>query len=206
MTVKVKAGLHRLKTSDLIAKSLQVESKMTGNALYANPTPTLADITAARVELEARAVASAMGDRQLCSYRRDQEEVLRDLLRRLAAYVKLTAHSDSDVLSSGFDVYSEAVSISRLSRPSNVEAKRSDLSGKVELSWKPVRGSQHYLVEMAVNDPETENTSWTLVSYSSRSKLEIDSLTPGSYYWFRVLALGAKGSSGYSGPAMVMAA
>ncbi len=206
MTVKVKTGLYRLKTSDLISKSLNIESKMTGNALYPNPTPALAAITAAREELEARTAASAMGDRQLCSFRRDQEAVLGDLLRRLAAYVKLTAHSDSDVLSSGFEVYSEAVSLSRPSRPTKVEAKRSDHRGKVELSWKPVRGSQHYLVEMAINDPETDHANWTLVSYSSRSKLEIDSLTPGCTYWFRVLALGAKGSSGYSDPAMIMAA
>lgn len=185
---------------------MRIESKMAGNALYPNPTPSLADVTAAREELQRRASASAMGDRQLCARRREQEEVLRDLLRRLAAYVKLTARSNSDVLSSGFDVYREANPVTEIGRPLNLEARRSELSGTVNLRWKAVRGSQHYLVEMAHSDPEKTDSPWQLLSYIGRSKLEIHSLTPGSYYWFRVLALGAKGKSSYSDPAVVMAA
>ena len=206
MNSKVTMGLSGLKASDLVAKSIHIESKMEGNPLFATPTPTLAEVTAAREELEIRISAAAMGDRSAIALRKDQELVLKTRLRKLANYVQIASNSESDVLSSGYDVRKKSESITHLSRPTSLEAKRSDAEGVVDLSWKPVRGSQHYIVEMTTTDPLMGNTTWIHSAYTGKSNHEVSNLSPGTYYWFRVRALGSQGQSPFSDPSVVMAA
>ncbi len=206
MSNLVKVGLTGLKPSDLVAKSIQVESSMNSNPLFATPTPTLADVTAAREELEIRITAAAMGDRSAIALRKDQEKVLKTLLQKLASYVQIASNSESDILTSGFDVRRKGEAIGHLSRPAALDAKRTDAEGVVQLSWKPVNGSQHYIVEMTTSDPMTGSASWAHLAYTGKSNQEVTNLTPGTVYWFRVRALGSKGQSPFSDPAKVMAA
>lgn len=203
---KVRFGLKGLKPSDLIAKCQSVEEKMTDNALFPNPVPALTDLTAAREALETLTTAARFGDREAIAKRRTQEAATADILRRLGSYVQAIAKQPEDILGAGFDLRRQPEPVTRLSRPVNLEALRSDKQGKVNLDWKAVKGSQHYLVEISQGDPTSPTTEWTLVAYTSRSKHTVDNLTPGTYYWFRVRALGPAGQSEYSDPAMVMAA
>lgn len=202
----LKTGLDGLKPSDIVAKSIHIESKMENNVLFANPIPALADLTAARLELEARITAAAMGDRAAIALRKDQEKVVKTLLRKLGNYVQIASNSESDILSSGFEVRKTTASIGELSRPAALNVKRTDAEGAVSLSWKPVRGGQQYIVEISTKDPMTEAAEWVHLAYTGKSSHEADNLTPGTYYWFRVRALGRAGMSPYSDPAVVMAA
>lgn len=206
MKTKIKLGLIGLKPSDLVAKSIEIETKMDGNPLFTNPIPALTDLTAAREELESRITAAAMGDRGAISLRKDQEQVLKTLLRKLANYVQLMSNSESDILSSGFSLRRKAESITHLSRPTALEARRSDAEGEVLLNWKAVRGSQHYIVEISTKDPIAGGAEWIHSGYTARSVHVVANLNPGSYYWFRVRALGSVGQSPFSDPAMIMAA
>ena len=52
------------------------------------------------------------------------------------------------------------------------------------------------------NDP----FNWTSVGTTSKSRINIDGLTPGKFYWFAVSAIGAAGESSKSEPCLVMAA
>ncbi len=202
----IKLGLSGIKPTDLVAKCSHIENKMTGNPVFADPMPAIADITAAREELINRINAAKMGDRGLIALRKEQEEVVKDLLRKLAGYVKAVANSESEVLSTGMGLARAPEPVTRLSRPVGLDAQRADIKGKVNLDWSPVKGSLHYLVEITTEDPAMSESKWEIVTYTSRSKTEIDSLNPGTYYWFRVKALGRVGQSAYSDPAMVMAA
>jgi hypothetical protein len=44
------------------------------------------------------------------------------------------------------------------------------------------------------------------VATTSKSRINIDGLTPGQFYWFAVSAIGAAGESSKSEPCLVMAA
>jgi hypothetical protein len=44
----IKAGLKGLKAPDLVGKTTHVLDSMTGNANFANPNPSLADVTCPR--------------------------------------------------------------------------------------------------------------------------------------------------------------
>jgi hypothetical protein len=206
MNTIVKLGLTSLKSSDLVAKCKMIEDKMTGNALYPNPVPALADLTAAREILEQKAVSSRFGDRQAVAERRTQENTVKGMLRRLGSYVQMMSQKEEDVLSAGFEVRRESSPRGPIGRPVGLEAKRSDHLGRVMLDWDVVKGSANYLVGMTTSDPALQGTSWTQVGFTTRSFFTVDNLQPGTYYWFRVLAIGSSGESAWSDPAMVMAA
>lgn len=203
---QIKIGLHAIKPSDLLARAIRVENMMTDNPVFENPIPSIAELSAAREELELRITAASMGDRGAIAHRKEQEDVVKSLLRKLANFVQIKSETVSDILSAGFDVRRKATPIGSLVRPASLHAVRSDREGVVELRWKPVRGSNQYIVEMSVKDPISEVAEWVHVSYSTRSKFFVEDLQPGVYYWFRVRAIGAAGMSPYSDPATVMAA
>jgi hypothetical protein len=202
----VKTGLAGLKATELVTKAANIEVAMTGNAAFADPTPTLAELSAARVALEALIAESAKGTRSAIAARRDQEEVLAGLIRKLAAYVKLNATSEADILSAGFGIGKRRTAVGRLSQPTGLEALRTDSRGQVNVSWNAVSGKQHYILEMTTTDPSQAHTAWEVVAYTGKVRHTVDNLTPGTYYWFRITALGAAGASAHSDPAMVMAA
>jgi len=60
--------------------------------------------------------------------------------------------------------------------------------------------------EAVMTDPALPNTVWQAVGFSSRASVNIDNLTIGQYYWFRVKAAGTRKNSGFSAVALVMAA
>jgi hypothetical protein len=106
MNIPVKLAIAGLNATDLATKASNIEAAMTDNPTFANPTPTLAELQSARVELETLMASSATGNRSAIAARRAQEGVVANLLRKLAVYVKLTAISEAEVLSAGFDVRS----------------------------------------------------------------------------------------------------
>jgi hypothetical protein len=206
MNIPVKLAIAGLNATDLATKASNIEAAMTDNPTFANPTPTLAELQSARVELETLMASSATGNRSAIAARRAQEGVVANLLRKLAVYVKLTAISEAEVLSAGFDVRSSNTPMRVLTQPTGLKAQRSDTSGKVLASWDAVRGRLHYILEMTTSDPSQSESPWAVVAYTSKVRHTVDNLTPGHTYWFRVTALGTSGSSAKSDPAMVMAA
>lgn len=203
---RIKIGLDKLKPSDLLAKAIDVETKLTANPVFTTPVPPLVDLAAASAELESRITASNMGDRSAIERRKEQEKEVRYILRKLGSYVQLTSETDSDILSSGFGLSKTPAPIASMSRPAALKAMRSDMEGRVTLTWNVVRGSNQYIVEISSQDPINQTAEWVHTAYTSRSSHQIDNLTPGKYYWFRVRALGTSGMSPYSDPAVVMAA
>lgn len=203
---QLKFGLNGIKPSDLLARAIRIETMMTGNPVFDDPIPSIAELTAAREELETRITAASRGDRTAIAHRKEQEEVVKTILKKLGNYVQIKSSSTSEILSSGFDVRSKNAPILSLLRPASLHAVRSDKEGVVELNWKPVRGGNQYIVEKSIKDPITDVAEWVHLGYSTRSKFFVKNLEPGVYYWFRVRAIGSAGMSPFSDPATVMAA
>lgn len=202
---KIRLDLRDIKPGDLLAKIRKITYKMTGNPHFVHPTPSISELTAAGDLLSEYIVASKTGDRERIAMRRKQEDVVKDLLRRLASYTAFIARTESQILSTGFDL--RRLPTKRLpSRPSELEAVRSEKEGVVKLKWKPVQNSKHYVVEMATGNTLTQDAEWQTMMFLSRSTCKVENLEPGKYYWFRVRALGTQGTSPYSDPATVMAA
>lgn len=203
---KLKMGLSNLSPEKLAQKAMNIETKMGGNPHFPEPVPDLASLAAARVELSEWTEKAQFGDRLAISTRRTKQKALADLIRSLAHYVSLTANGDEDIiLSSGFEIRRKSEPIPPVGVPQALTAKRSTKSGVIELAWNAPVGSVSYVVEMTTQDPAATGSEFTYLGTAHRSKFTVTNLAPGTYYWFRVKAIGRGSESGFSDPAMIMA-
>ena len=203
----IKAGVARLNPRSLYLFTRNLITRMTGNPSFVDPQPALADIQTKLDEFETLAVAALNGTKRDRYVRDEAAEELKDMLRILANYVAMTAAGNGNViLSSGFDIRNEAEPVPPVSVPGAVVAERSTHGGVVNLDWEVVSNTVSYQVMMTTSDPSMADAVWTSVAVTSKSKAEVNNLTPGQYYWFRVKAVGRSSSSGFSDPAMIMAA
>lgn len=189
----IKAGTSALNAEALIGKAEYVEGKMTGNASFPTPNPSIASLTAAREALVAaiaQAESRAMAD---IAVRNERATVLRSLLVNLARYVNNVAQGDLDMaLSSGFELAKKPEPSTSLGVPLKLEVRLSEFEGALNVSWKGVEDARMYQVYMNVTDPSDAN-AWTVAAVSTRTRVRITGLEPGKYYSFRVTALGRVG-------------
>lgn len=203
----LKMGLSGLSPQSLAAKAQNLVADMTGNANFATPEPALADITAKQVELDNWIIKSSFGDERAINTRNTVYAELQGMLRTLAQYVSMTAKGDGNViLSSGFELRKENAPTPPLTRPVDLSVNRTAYQGQVKLDWKTVKGTKTYIVQMTTENPEAETTKWITAATTTKSKLEVSDLTFGSYYYFRVKAVGNKNESPFSEVAFIRAA
>ncbi|MBK6831171.1 MAG: fibronectin type III domain-containing protein [Flavobacteriales bacterium] len=167
--------------------------------------PSLATITAACDRLDAANQAVLFNGGKLAYTERDEaDKELRDLIKELAGYVQAVSKGDKPQVQDGaFDVVEPGEPIGELPPPQALGSKLTNMSGRVALDWKGVRGAKSYQVFMSTsNDP----FKWELTAVTTKSRLDVDSLEPGTFYWFAVSAVGAAGTSSKSDPAQAMAA
>jgi len=190
-----------------VEKGLNHVTMLTGNANFATPTPTLAALTDACEELVVRNTEVLFnGGKVAFEAKRLAVVKLEALLKELAGYVQALSGGDkAKILSAGFDVRKRAEPIGMLPAPQDMEARISNFSGRIDLDWKRVPGTRIYQVWMTAGDP-TLATGWTMVAVSTKTRTVIDNLTTGTFYTFRVNAVGAAGESPMSELATAMAA
>lgn len=199
------AGVSRLTANALVAKALFVETKMTGNANFTTPVPAIATITAARGALETAIVAAMDGGKTAHLDKRMKEAALVLLLIEEAAYVTSVSGGDeAKIISSGFDVRKTAEPIGILDAPANLRATMTEFPGQAKLRWNFVYGAYTYLVYRKPDGaPESD---WTLVGVVTHANYLDEDLKTGSFYWFKVVAVGAAGPSPASDPAKTLVA
>lgn len=202
-----RAGLSGLRTADKVAKALLVETKMTGNASFPTPDPTLLVLKAGREKLELAMVAAATGDHTKIFERNVAEAELDQLLVRESLYVSNVANGDAVIiLSSGFELRKEPAPIGPLPAPIELRAHAGLLPGDVNVRWKPVKGAYYYQVYVSDKDPNDGGT-WQLVGMTSAASFDSTGNKAATYVWYRVNCLGAAGYvSPYSDPAKGFAA
>jgi hypothetical protein len=104
MYPRVSRAYVALRIAMLIAFLRNIIEMMTGNADYPTPSPTLATMTTAVDDLEAKNQASMNGGRVEIALRNASQAMTLNLARQLGNYVESTANGALEVLlSSGFE-------------------------------------------------------------------------------------------------------
>ncbi|MBK8615491.1 MAG: fibronectin type III domain-containing protein [Flavobacteriales bacterium] len=189
----IKAGLSTLKAAQVVNKSEYVESKMTGNANFPTPSPTLVELTAARTNLVAALSAAESGAHADIAKKNQSVKNLRDLLTKMARYVNSVAGGDvNKAVSSGFELARTPEPTEKLEAPVELSARMSSYLGRIDLRWDSVRGARMYQVYMCDGDV-ADGGKWTMVGVSSRTKFEVTDLEANKFFSFRVAALGRIG-------------
>lgn len=202
----VKLGLAGLTSSALVEKGRNCVTMLTGNPVYPTLAAQLPGITTACDELdEANQQVLFNGGKIAYENKHAKETGLRDLLAGLGMQVQVISAGDkAKILSAGFEVRKTPEPITSINQPQDLRARLTGFSGMVALDWEVVHGAKYYQVWMCEGDPLT--AKWELVGVSTKSRHTVDTLKPGTFYSFRVNAVGARAESIYSDAATLMAA
>lgn len=201
----IKVGLDGLSALDKVAKALFIESKLTGNAAFASPQPTVADLKAAREKLETAIAATLDGGKAATFAKNQAEEDLDEVITQLAGYVVSVAGADEAlILSAGYEVRKPGGPIGTLTAPANLRADLTAQQGEIKADWDVVRGAREYELQRNSTDPAVEG-GWATIAFTTKSKHVDTGLASGSVHWYRAKARGTAGDSPWSDPARAMA-
>lgn len=203
MIVKISISfLNDDNDADLIVSTNGIITALTGNASFANPVPTLAEITTSLGIFTTAVSEAAGGGVALTAARNDKREALATLLRDLAAWVQLNCGGDLAILlTSGFPTQKPTRQpVGELHPPSNLQVKLGIRSGQLISKADPVPGASIY--NWRVTNAAQTNPTFTAQTTGARHTFS--GLTPGVIYSVVVNAVGAAGPSNWSSPATQM--
>ena len=203
----VKLGHTQVTAVALVDKSRTNVKMMTGNAAYATPNPKLIDITTAADTLDSAIQAYDFSRSRLDKEQRDDVfATLKDLRKRLGAYVQTESEGEQALITSaGFETEKAAQPFGMLPAPQNVRAVVMPFPGQVEVRFGGVKGRIAYQVSICAGDPKVD-ADWTLHATTGKNRLVVKNLESNKVYFFRVLAIGAAGAGPVSDSASAKAA
>ena len=176
--------------------------KMTANANFPTPTPTLASITTASTALTVASKKAESGAHEDIKAAQAAMKSLRTLISALAKYVNSASGTDqTKALTSGFEAAKGHEPIVHLDAPQNLRVLHSFKKGTVALRWKPVHGARVYQVYTQGADGK-----WTPMNMSSKASILLIALESFKEYTLQVTAIGAAGESAASYPVNAVAA
>lgn len=196
---KVKIGFSKLQVPQQVERSRLITTRMTGNANFATPVPTVADVIAATNALETAYNESRGRDKNKVQIMRLRRAEMLALIVQLAGYVQSITEGDGEkILSSGFDVVRRGEPQPPVGKVLNVRASNGPLSGAIKLLWNKTTGVRVYIVEYTT-DPIVPG-GFREHSITSKTRIVMFDFTPGTKYWLRVAAIGKDGRGDWSDP------
>lgn len=206
-TFNVRLGTARITPTALVEKGRNHVTKLTGNAAFPTPTPTLAALTAACDALDTANQAFDFNRGKTEKEARDVAfDALLDLLRELAGYVQAHGNNDKElILSTGFDVRRIATPLGELPAPGNVRALVTPYPGRLEVRWAAVPGRRLYSLFITSGDP-MDPAGWKLLTQTSKNRYTVEGLTSDKVYTFRLQTIATAGVSPMSDIASAKAA
>ncbi len=204
--VLVKANTQTMNAADIVQYSDVVLKAMNANTNFADPTPPLATVGAARTALLAAIPEAAYGDRVKVALRNTLRKTLAKLMVDLCRYVNSASNGDRDVaLTSGLQAAKIPVPTPLVEPPFGLTAQPTSKNGEALVRYRTHYGSRTKQIYATSVDPNVES-GWALVGVTTKSSFLVSNLESGKLYWFKVNAVCASGVSGYSDPAVVRAA
>ena len=203
----IKLSFSMLNPLAVFALLRNVVTQMTGNANFANPAVLIADLTTAGDNLEIAITAATNGSKQSRIKRDNALEVVKDLLRKQADYVRSVCDGDREKLgSSGFELRKEKEPIEKVDAPKGEVATSTKSAGEIEVRFRRVRGAHYYKVYHSSVDPASGAVVWSLLLTTTRGRNLLQGFEAYQPNWFRVTAVGVNGESLPSDVAMGRAA
>ena len=200
---KVRTGSSGMTLEEIIAATRTVVTKMTGNANFTTPKPTLAALggLADTAEAAKNAVAVKKQEFDEAVLARDTAEAdLKAAFEQEGAYVQSESEGQEDkILSSGYGIRGTPGPSTPVGQVQDVSLTEGDNPGSLDCQFKPVANKKSYDVQVTTVDPV--NGPYTTVQQPTASACTITGLTSGQRVWVRVRAIGALGPGPWSDPA-----
>jgi hypothetical protein len=173
---------------------------MTDNPRFPAPTPPLAEVSADLDALEADEELALRGGKGMAQQRDVALRKAHTKMNLLKAYVQCIANAEPEqaeaiVLSAGMKVKKRST---RTKLP--VKVKHGDAPGRVVLDAKALPQPVFYRWQMS-----TDQTTWTDLPETFRTKSVVDGLAAATIYSFRLRTVTNNGPSEWSPPVTIIA-
>src|SRR5437763_3729500 len=178
MIFKVSLGFARLSDTELDNFAQSVIASLTGNAAFASPPVTLANLQAAKNDFTSKLAAAQGGGVAATAAKNNSRQTLVGLLRQLAGYVQISCNNDmATLLGSGFQAQSSNRAQSPLEQPVSLSIKNG-MSGQLLADVDPVRNTSMYEGRI-----KTGAGDWLPSVFTGDSQhITFNGLTPGTVY------------------------
>lgn len=188
----------------LIGFLRNVITKMTGNPAFLTPppNPSLAELKTSVDDLETKNQAATGGGRIAIATRNAAQVSTLNMARQVANYTESQANGALDVLiSSGFGAVRAPSPVTIPAVPANSTLTPGANSGVLIYRFVGDNNVRNYTAQHA----ESISGPWIDDGLSTKTRVELDGLTPGKVYFARACANGAGGTSDYCPPTSGMA-
>jgi hypothetical protein len=195
--ISIADGLLTQSAERLITTAVVIINGMAGNPAFPSPPVELKTVQAAVDDLTAAMAAQPYGGPSATAEKKNRQQALIALLRRLRRYVEDNCCNDLSVLlSSGFQAASPTRVRMPLANPSILNAGFGN-STELVLRVTPIAHARCYDVRSAEIGAGNTPGPWQAAGLFTNSRsMTINGLTPGKTYMFQVRAVG--GSTRYS--------
>lgn len=183
----------------IIEKVRTIITKLTGNADFTTPNPTLVDLANAVDKVEISYQDGLKGGTDKKALVRFYLQYLRNLLWMLLGYIQTTSGGDeAKILSTGVDVRSKSASKGLLPAPSGVRSDYGLHAGEILIRFNGVKGRTIYKIQ--INDTPNDESKWRDLEngLTGKTKFIADGLVTDKMYGFRVATISAEGISEWS--------
>ncbi len=199
---KVIISFVHFTVNELIGFTWFVLSKMTGNADFTTPDPTLAEVKTLVEDLETKNTAAMDGGRTAHAQMVEAKNKLLDKLRSLGLYVEKVANGNLAImLSSGFPVSSDRTPGSR----KDFWVEYGTNSGEILVGCKAFPRAKSYVWQRFVGDASpADDNQWIWCGVSTRTRMGLTNLDRGRVVWLRYCAVTSGGMQGWSEPISIM--
>jgi len=188
----------RYTDGDFSSIASSIINQMTDNPDFPNPTPSIAELTAAKNSYMTSLLAALTGNRSDIADKKVKRQLLTTLLQSLASYINFTSGGDkSKLLTTGFEISRDAEP-AIISKPEKLQVINGLNSGVLQVSVKAVKGAKAYLHEYATAEAMKAG-NWQALT-TTQSWITFKNLEAGKTYYCRVAAVGSKGQIVYSDP------
>ena len=195
ITFKVLKNFSPSKYSDseLVFKTNHIEEKLDDNPNFPDVGTLLMPVDTAKIAFTTALSKVENGKPEDTAWKNSLRVELELSLKDLADYIQKTSKGDeSKILSSGFDINKRPAVIGPLLKPEGVLVKPGKNKGSVIVSCIVVENAGFY--EFAYTEaPLTANSVW-ISKTSTKHKAEINGLTSGKQFGFRVAGAGTDDS------------
>lgn len=188
----------RLSPLALVARSLYIEQRLTGNPNFTDLAAAILVVTAKREVLEQAITDAADGGRTAIARRRAAQQEHLSELNRIADRVSSIAGGDEVLIRDG-GFFTPAVrnALTEIPPPLKLRARLRDHKGEVLLDWATTPGASLYVIQHNGVSPD-DASAWKDVGETTRIRHVVKGLASAQEHWFRVRATGTKGSSPWS--------
>ena len=194
---------------DAVLLGTTVLTKMDNNPNFPSPLPSKEVVQAAIDGLATKMAAADVARRasiHATSEMNTARDVLNTVITQRGTYVDLVANGNPNViLSSGFQLRAAPSPVGDLDVPQNLTVDLNGTAGRMILTWDMVTNARSY--NLQVSPANTAERTWTALTPSSSTYVQLDDMVIGQMYAFQVAAVGgASGQSAWSTEAIRMAA